>query len=169
MSQEKTCGGEDSHIDQATGFEPKGSTFFFGKAGAEYAERPFMKLAPERGESCLQIAVSDFLLFNWAISWHIRELFDEYENYEFSADQWGDILNTAENILRFDSFDDLFDYLTGPDAQHRMGGNDFLPWLNCRGAEFWKNKEKYRTQLKDMRAWTELVLPGNGSLKIYGF
>ena len=44
MSLEKTFGGVDPHIDQATDFEPKGSTFFLGKADAEYAERPFMEL-----------------------------------------------------------------------------------------------------------------------------
>ncbi len=160
---------EDLHIDQVTGFEPEGSTFFFGKAGADHAEQPYITLAPLNSESRLRISYSDFLLFDWIITWFTKQFFDEYGRYEFSASQWNSMLDEAERILMFDSFDNLFDYLTGLGILYRTGYNVFLSSLNLHGADYWKHRDKYRTQLKDMREWTKLALPVNGTLNIYGF
>lgn len=160
---------EDLHIDQISGFEPEGSTFFFGEKGAEHIEEPFMTLVSGSKESRLNISVSEFLLFDWVITWFTRQFFDEYGEYEFSSDQWSVLLDEAEKILRFESFDDLFDYLTGYDVLYRTGKNVLLSSLNSKGADFWKHKEKFKTQLKDMREWTKLVLSNNDSIIIYGF
>ena len=160
---------EDLHIDQVTGFEPKGSTFFFGKTGADHAKEPFMTLVPQNSESRLNIAVEDFLLFAWVITWFTKQFFDEYGLYDFSAGQWKTMLAEAETILHFESFDELFDYLTGIDVKYRSGKNVFLSSLNYIGADFWKHKELFKTQLKDMLEWTRLVLSDNDSIKIYGF
>jgi hypothetical protein len=160
---------EDLHIDQVTGFEPEGSTFFFGKTGADHAEEPFITLVPQNSESRLNIAVEDFLLFDWVITWFTKQSFDEYGQYDFRAKQWKAMLAEAITILDFESFDELFDYLTGVDVTCSSGANVFLSSLNRSGADFWKYKELFKTQLKDMLAWTKLVLSDNGSITIYGF
>lgn len=155
---------EDLHVDPSTGFEPEGSTFFFGEIGEEHAEVPYMTLMPEKRDSRLYISVYDFLLFDWVITWFTKKFFDEYSAYTFSAIQWKTMLDEAEKLLRFDKFDDLFDYLTSLDKNHL-----FLSSLNYHGADFWKQKDKYKTQLKDMKKWTRCVLPDTGSIKICGF
>lgn len=159
---------EDLHIDQISGFEPEGSTFFFGEKGAEHTEEPFMTLAPESNASRLYISVSDFLLFDWVITWFTKQFFDEYGEYEFNSGQWSILLDEAEKIVHFEAFDDLFDYLTDHDILYRNGKNVFLSSLNCNGADFWKHKDEFKTQLKDMREWTKLVLSDNDSITIYG-
>ena len=128
-----------------------------------------MTLVPQNSESRLNIAVEDFLLFAWVITWFTKQFFDEYGQYDFSAGQWKTMLAEAETILHFESFDELFDYLTGIDVKYRSGKNVFLSSLNYIGADFWKHKELFKTQLKDMLEWTRLVLSDNDSIKIYGF
>ena len=68
---------------------------------------------------------------------------------------------------------DLFDYLVGLNIVYTSwrGGekNLFLDRLNAGGVSFWKNRKKYLTQLKDVRAWSELVLSDNEAMKVYGY
>lgn len=83
-------------------------------------------------------------------------------------------MNIAERILSFSSFDDLFDYITGIEIISYNILNDeeysvMLNLINISGAEFWNNIGKYRTQLADMKNWTELVLSNSGSMKLFGF
>ena len=158
---------EDLHIDKINGFKPKTSTFFFGKVGKEYADSPFMTLTSGKNKSELYISEDDFLLFGLAIAWVTEEFFDEYENYEFNINQWNSVLNKAETILSFETFDDLFDCLTNTNTgaiRHFM-----ISTLNCRGVELWKNKEEYRVQLNDMQKWAKIVLSDDDFMNVYGF
>ena len=160
---------EDLHIDPETGFEAESPTFFFGSIGSKHAGSPYMTLAPDEKESSLHISYTDFLLFEWAITWQTKDFFDEYGEYEFNANQWESILKESGIILSYNSFDDLYDYLTGHEIKHHSGANVFRGLLNANGAKFWKYKDKYRIQLNDMREWTKLVLANGETMKIYGF
>lgn len=43
------------------------------------------------------------------------------------------------------------------------------PQRGSQGASFWKERDKYRTQIKDIREWSDLVLGPNDMMDIYGF
>ena len=68
---------------------------------------------------------------------------------------------------------DLFDYLVGLDIVYTSwhGGekNLFVDRLNAEGVNFWNNRKKYLTQLKDIRTWSELVLSENETMMVYGY
>ena len=152
---------EDLHTDDTFGYEGS-STLYFGKKGAEHAETPYMSLVPTEKNTSLHISVDDFDLFAWSMTIVLKEDFDEYGDYSITYEKWNEILSEGKKILNFKAFDDLFDYIV---AQFDNG----LWHMNNRGAEFWKNKEKYETQLSDVAKWSELALSKNDVLNIYGF
>ena len=163
---------EDLHIDEITRFEASAQSFFFGDKGRKRANTPFITLSPSGCDTALYISSQDFLLFDWCITYFCRERFDEYGEYEFTKEQWDSILDIGECILEFECFDDLFDYLTGTQITERsfaQGNNMFIGMLNYGGVEFWTNRDRYRTQLKDMREWSRLVLLPDGAMSVYGF
>lgn len=139
---------------------------FFGRKGAAYTDTPYMTLSSSgKGDSCLHVYVEDFLILDWSISLAIGSWFDEYGEYHFSHKEWNDLLDEAWRILAADSFDELFDELID-----RQGKGNYMMWkLNSRGASFWKERDKYRTQIKDIREWSDLVLGPNDMMDIYGF
>ena len=165
---------EDLHTDQFSGYEADSGVFNFGKLGAEHTEEPYMTLVPGKKDTSLSIAVSDFTLFAWSIAHYKCECFDEYGKYEFTKAEWDDVLAEAEKPVSFDCFDDLFDYVTSIKiyGYRILGGGQYsvtLNSINCCGADFWKHIDKYRTQQKDMKAWSELVLSDSDTMSIYGF
>ena len=106
-----------------------------------------------------------FLFLDWSISLAIGSCFNEYGEYHFSHKEWHDLLNEAWRILVVDDFDALFDELI-----ERQGKGNYMMWkLNSQGAYFWKERDKYRTQIKDIREWSNLVLGFNDTMDIYGF
>ena len=139
---------------------------FFGRKGAAYTDTPYMTLSSSgKGDSCLHVYVEDFLILDWSISLAIGSWFDEYGEYHFSHKEWNDLLDEAWRILAADSFDELFDELID-----RQGKGNYMMWkLNSRSASFWKERDKYRTQIKDIREWSDLVLGPNDMMDIYGF
>lgn len=164
---------EDLHVDRLSGYEANSETFNFGKSGERYTEDPYMTLVPGEKDTRLNIAVSDFTLFGWSITHYKMECFDEYEDYKFTKTQWDEVLAEAEKLVSFDSFDDLFSYMTGIKIYgYGIDGRRYsvtLNNLNHSGAEFWKHIERYKTQLKDMKAWSESVLSDSDKMSIYGF
>lgn len=157
---------EDLHDDEATGFEAKSDMLFFGRKGAEHTDRPYMTLfSSSRDDSRLHIYILDFLIIAWCISLNIGSEFDEYDEYHFSCIEWFGILDEANRLLSVKQFDTLFDELI--DRQGK--GGDIMYQLNTHGASFWKDREKYRTLVKDIYEWSELVLGQNDILEIYGF
>ncbi len=159
---------EDLHDDEVTGYEADSNMLFFGHKGAERAAEPFMTLTASNCESALHISVYDFLLLGWAMTNILREPFDDYGNYQFDSDTWSAILDEAGRILDFDTFDEVFDYLLEKGVQYH-GKNAHLWSLNASGASFWNNRNSFAKQLKDVKAWSNLVLPENGTLSISGF
>lgn len=157
---------DDLHNDEATGFEAESHTLFFGRKGASHTESPYMSLSSNCKEnSCLHISVEDFLMLDWCVSLATESWFDEYGEYHFSYKEWHDLLDEADKLLSVGSFDTLFDELI-----ERQGDDNYMMWkLNSRGASFWKERDKYRTQIKDIRKWSDLVLNPNGTMAIYGF
>ena len=161
---------EDLHIDAVSGFESNGSTLFFGRCGADHCDEPYMTLSPSNSNSRLHISVDDFTLLGWSIG-DLFEWFDEYGHYEYSYFQWTAILDEAEKLLSFSSFDSLFDYRTSLEvrAEDKHRGNYFLNEMNYQGRSFWISRKKFQKQLQEMRDWTSLVLGENDSISIYGF
>lgn len=157
---------EDLHTDDVTGFEAESHTLFFGRKGAERVEEPYMTLTSTgNAASRLHISVEDFLVLDWCISLATGTWFDEYKDYHYSCAEWFALLNEANKILSFECFDALFDELIA-----RQGDESFMLWkLNSYGASFWKEKEKYRTQLGDLKTWSQLVLSPDDTMDISGF
>lgn len=158
---------EDLHIDDVTGFESESGTVFFGRLGAKHAGNPQITIAPDGKESKVHIAVSDFDLFAWSITDIEKNCFDEYEGYSYSYKEWMGVLSEAQKLIDFETFDELFEYRIGLKITYE-GSNVALSQMNCRGAAFWKSKERYKDQLDDIRKWTELVLSTDGIMKIVG-
>ena len=165
---------EDLHMDASIGFKAESPSLFFGENSLDYVEDPYITLRPDNREIALYIAYEeDFLLFDWTITCFKRESFDEYGSYKFSFQQWKEIIEIAERIVSFTSFDDLFDYLLEVGNTNSKGSgakkNMFLWRLNYMGEYFWNNRKKYLIQLKDMKAWSELALSADGTMGVYGY
>lgn len=157
---------EDLHTDECTGFEVDSPTLFFGNKGADHADSPYMSLSSSGNDnSVLHISVTDFLIIDWCISLFIGSWFDEYGEYHFTYEEWTEILNDASRLLSVETFDSLFDEL----IERQEKGNYMISKLNSSGAEFWKNRDKYKTQLNDIKSWTQIVLSSDDTMDIYGF
>ena len=118
-----------------------------------------------KDNSCIHVYVEDFLVLDWCISLAVGNWFDEYGEYHFSYKEWHDLLDEADRLLSVESFDTLFDELI-----ERQGDDNYMMWkLNSRGASFCKDRDKYRTQIKDIREWSDLVLGSSDTMNIYGF
>lgn len=157
---------EDLHNDEITGIEAESHTLFFGRKGAEYIGATYITLSSSsKDNSCLHISVEDFLVLDWCISLTSGNWFDEYGEYHFAYQEWYDLLNEADRLLSIESFDALFNELI-----ERQGSEKIMMWkLNSSGAAFWKEREKYRTQIKDIRKWSASVLKPNDTMDVYGF
>ena len=153
---------EDIHIDSTVGFKASNSSLHFGKIGAEHTGTPYMTLVPSDKNTDLHVCVDDFDLFSWSMTNVLNEQFDEYRDYDFSFSNWNNILIEARKILEFDSFDALFDYMI---STTRYG----LVYMNYGGADFWKNRDHYLSQLDDVEKWTRLTMSTDGNMKIFGF
>ena len=161
---------EDLHNDEATGFEAESYTLFFGEKGATHTDTPYMTLySSGNDKSVVNIAVNDFVLLGWCITHATGEWFDEYGEYHFSANEWLHILEDAQRLLSFETFDALFDDAISWNIFYSNGSNCMISQLNTRGAEFWRKREKYSTQLRDICAWSKLVLTDDNTMDIYGF
>ncbi len=157
---------EDIHADEITGFEAESHMLFFGRKGAAHTDTPYMTLSSTGNkDSCLYISVMDFLMIDWCISLTLGTWFDEYGEYHFSHKAWHDLLHEADRMLSFDDFDALFDEL----IERQGNGNCMISKINSRGASFWKKRNVYRKQIKDIRQWSDLVLQPNDTMDIYGF
>lgn len=157
---------EDLHNDECTGFEAESPMLFFGHKGACHADSPYITLSSSgNDESALHISATDFLVVDWCISLFIVSWFDEYGEYHFSYAEWNGILDEADRLLSAKNFDILFDEL----IERQGKGNYMICKLNSFGTEFWKNRAKYKTQINDLKSWSQLVLSENDAMDIYGF
>lgn len=160
---------EDLHIDSTVGYESESNSFFFGDKAAEHTDKPYITLVPGKRNTSLNISADDFILFDWSITDLEKEYFDEYGSYEYDREQWANVLDEAERLINFETFDELFDYRISLDIKNRNGDSIPLRQLNYDGVTFWKNKERLKTQLNDMEAWTSLVLGDSDIMFVYGF
>ncbi len=161
---------EDLHHDEATGFEAESHTLFFGKKGRNRTETPYMKIVSTGNtNSILYISAEDCLLLGWCITHAKGEYFDEYYDYHFTSVEWKYILDEAHRLLSFETFDELFDETVGWSILNCDDENGMLNYMNSCGAEFWREREKYRTQFRDLWKWSKLVLADGNTMDIYGF
>lgn len=160
---------EDLHHDSVTGYEAESPSLFFGSKGAAHAKAPFMSLSTESSESVLHIPVDQFSLLGWCFAKITNVPFDEYGEYHFTYEQWHNILSEANYILVIPTFDELFDYVVGWNIHNYQGRNYMLMLINCLGAAYWKERNRYRTQLEDITNWTSFVMRPNDKMNICGF
>lgn len=160
---------EDLHNDPITGYEAESPSLFFGRKGADHADTPFMSISSDSSAAVLHIPVDEFDLLGWCFAKTTNEFFDEYGEYHFTNEQWHSILKEAKHILDIPTFDEVFDYVVGWNIRNRPGQNYMLTLMNSSGAAYWKNRDRYQTQLEDIISWTSLVLNSYDKMNIYGF
>ncbi|MCD8181171.1 MAG: hypothetical protein LUF26_06830 [Firmicutes bacterium] len=160
---------EDIHNDEETGFEAESHTIFFGEKGERCADTPFMKLQSSGSRSFLSISADDFLVLGWCAARVSGECFDEYGEYHFTAPEWRQILEDAYRLLSFKTLDELINETAAWGIFYRGGENYMRDQMNRFGASFWREREKYFTQLSDLRKWSAPVLGDNDTMDIYGF
>lgn len=157
---------EDLHNDETTGFEAKSDTLFFGQKGAEYVRQPYMTLtAGHCANSAIRLSVSDFPVLGWCISLATGSWFDKYREYHFSRAKWNRILHKASRLLSAERFDVMFDALIAQQDKEAY----MISKLDSSGATIWNDREKYKTQIADLRRWSQLVLKPHDTMDIYGF
>ncbi len=159
---------EDLHDDEKLGFESSCSTFWFGNKRFELMDTAFVDFITERGQHSLHIHDDDIMLFSLAISLVICEQHDVYEDYELSYDQWNAVLNAADRIVGFDTFDEFMGFFTMV-KESTNGKCDLLYYLNNLGAGFWEKKQLHEKEAKDLRRWTELALSPGEKMFVKGF
>ena len=160
---------EDIHYDRSVDFLSRSPIFFFGKQGAAYVSRPFITLVPGEGKTELYIYSCDNDLIEWAVSAVTGSFFDEYGDYDFSHEEWASILDEAEKLLSFQSFDELFSYILSLKSPEGESNTYLFRSINCSGAGFWNKRDVFKTQLLDLRKWTELTMSGAGHMQIRGY
>lgn len=160
---------DEIHGDKSIGFVSKCKTLFFGKAGGDCIDNPYITfLSSGKEKNTMHIYVEDLHPLDWCIAHAIGGFFDEYENYNFSAEKWQKILAEAERLLYLGNFDTLFDETIAWGILFNNGLNCMMSQMNTDGAEFWSNREQLRIQLHDICAWSELVLAEGDKMLIYG-
>ncbi len=159
---------EDLHYDESVDFYSISPAFFFGKCGAKHVDTPCTMLVPGDGKTEMNIYNCDFDLFDWAITAATGSYY-EFDDYDFSSKEWAAILDQAEKLLSFESFDDLFEYvrlLKKPDGTPNWG---LFHSINCSGADFWSKRRRYKDQLISMRKWTDLTMSEDDHMRIIGY
>ncbi len=157
---------EDFHCDEITGFESESSTVFFNEKGSEHVEGAYITLVSDGcPASKLYISYWDFLILDWCISLAVGSWFDECGAYHFTAEEWNKILDTADEILAVETFDKLRDMLIA-----KQGGRDYMTKkLAHDGEDIWRDREKYRSQIKDLRKWSKLVMTNGNMMHVCGY
>ena len=97
------------------------------------------------------------------------DYFDDVEDYSFSRVQWNEILEKAEQILRFETFDDLFDCLTSLEIKYYTGNSVMLHLMNAFGKEFWNRRAFFQAQIDDLKAWSAIALTEDGVMEVMGY
>lgn len=159
---------EDIHDDEEICFSSECKSFWFGKRGKEIISSPYLKIMPEGQEHCLMVSEEDDTFLFLAFSAALNEQFDVYEDYEYSYEQWDRILNTADYLMGFETFDSFFDYLLEVD-QRADGKCDLLYCLNHAGADIWRKKWLHEKEAADLRRWTAIVRKPDQKMIVYGY
>ena len=159
---------EDLHNDETLGFRGKSASLFTNEKKISRADDFVITLYTDKKTSKLNISIFDFLLFDLSITIFTNCIFDEYDDYEFTKEQWNLILIESEKLLSFTLFDDLFEYLKNKNINNCNGMNYLLTKMNIYGVEFWNDKSKFKTQLDDIRRWSDLLLSDCDTIKIMG-
>ncbi len=160
---------EDLHVDEETGFVADSATIFFGPKGAEEVDHPYFSLSPKGKRTYLSIGYADFDLLASAIIWQLNKSFDEYGSYEFVADQWEAIIEKAEYILSFETCDKFLGSLVNLADEIYNGKDELFAVLKCQTTKLWEHREKYISQIKDIKEWTSIVLSETDAMALYGF
>ncbi len=158
---------EDSHLDPVTGYRAKSPNVYFGEKSLIIIDAPYLTITTEDEKTELYIDENDYLLLGWAISIQINDEFWEDEDYEFSIEEWNGVLDHAQKIIDFKTFDDLFDYLI--QFKNKEGKSRFLWALNNIGKFYWDDRMKYFGQLEDIKEWSKLITKDNTTFKVIGF
>lgn len=156
---------EDLHGDKVTGFEAESGTLYFNEKGEDYMGGIYLTLSSSScRESRMYISDDDFLLMEWCISRVVGEWFDECSFYRLSSSEWYGILEDADRLLRADTAAEMAKTLDAwlNEAEY-MAKNHKLD----RSA-LWNSRTHYRRQIKDLRAWSRLVLKDDDVIYICG-
>lgn len=162
------CNWEDIHDDEDINFHSNCRSFWFGEQGRYMVGNPYNTIMPVSREHSLRINEDDSALLDFAVSAVIGEQHDIYEDYEFSYEEWNQVLDECDKIMSFSTFDEVFDYLVGL-RDKTSGICDLLYYLNNCGEEFWDRKTLHYNEAKDIRRWTELVRKPGEKMLIIGF
>lgn len=158
---------EDLHVDEVTGFFSECSSFYFGSKGREHVGTPIVSICDESREHQLRMnSDDDFHLFAWAISVVLGTQYDQYDDYELSWKQWNAVLDEADKIANFSSFDELYDYFLKLKAD---GGCDLMYYVDHCAVDYWKHKELHKREASDMRKWCDLALGTSDKIFLIGF
>lgn len=170
---------EDIHEDESIGFVSKSHILFCGPKVNKYGSKRPIKLYPERHEDTfVLIEDRNFLVLQWSLSKFFKHHFYGFMHH-FTKDEWNQILDDAEKILSFDSFDDLFDEVVGwnvkmstftyPPSSFELvyEKNYMTDSLNRCGIEIWGKRQMYRNQIQSLREWTNLVLDEKDRMVVY--
>ena len=158
---------EDLHDDEKTGFSSECHTIFFGKKGLDHVGQPVASVCDENWDHVLMMNSEEgFHLFAWAISIVMGKQYDEYDDYEFTWKQWNLILDEADKIAAFDTFDELYDYFVKAKEDGRC---DLMYYVNNCSVDYWKEKELHKKEASDMREWCNLALGESDKVYLKGY
>lgn len=162
---------EDLHTDEETGFVADSPTVFFGQMGSEHVVPPYISLCPDNdlSRARMHINYGDFFLLDWSISILKKERYQGLENYSFTEGEWLTILDTAEKTISFSTFDKMFDYVVSLNVRGEGDYNIMLGAINSVGPAVWSKKESLRVQIRDIREWSNKVLPVYHKMEVEGF
>lgn len=168
MSKNEFYNWEDLHEDKELRFQTSCSTLWFDRRCRQVIDTCFIDFIPESGKHALYIHDDDIGLMTLAISPIIGEQFDEYGEYELSYEQWISVLDQADRLVGFGTYEELCGYFIRI-KEESDGKCDLLYWLEHNGKEFWEKIELHEQETKDIRRWTLRALMPGEKMTVIGF
>ena len=117
-------------------------------------------------ENRVYIQEDDFLFLALAYAIVIdRKGLDIYECYALNKQIWLRLLNEAQKLTQFDSFEKMYNYVKQKKIEMV---SDFSYLLEEYPEEVWKECKDIQFMLKDLLRWTEFVMKEGDEVEILG-
>jgi hypothetical protein len=160
---------EDIHEDSLIKDEATCSDFYFGNAGRDRIGNPNIALCSDNKDNCLYVSPFDFILFFWSITAYTGKVYDEYADYEFTYDEWNDILDIAESLVSFPEYNELYEYFKALKFKDFRGICHTVDDVDRVCKNFWDNLNKYKNQFEVMKKWSSRLLSESDKMNVLGF
>lgn len=157
---------EDIHYDSKIEFGTNSPTIWVGERAREEIDIPFITILAENNDSMIYVQDTDTQILDIALSSVTGDFIDIYEDYDFSYEQWIEMLEIADKVTSFETLEALKEYL----VTFRTEDNGYMAeYFDKFGNDFWENMKLHQYEVEDLKRWTNIVLEEGKHIYIGGY